>query len=554
MTKDSYNSAVPSAPLSGTDWGFLLLIWAAATACNLFKPYHIDDTAHLLIAQWIIHHPLHPMSGMLNWSGALEPIYKTNQPHLYFYLLAFWIHLFGTSEPATHALESLATLACVLLFFRIARRLVPAVAMWATAVVILGPAFVVEQNLMVDDPLLALWLAFFGLLLCDLGHPRQTRRFMLAALCCSAALLIKYSSLVLFLILCFALLAERRKAQAWTALIPLAVLAAWSGFNYLDYGGIHMAARQGSSHHHATWIVHFAGQWLLGLGGLTPLGLLAAARYRPRRLSEGGALAMLALAFALFLLAVETGVVSDRWSVILLAIAFGLSGLLVFFVLFAYTRRLLQEQPWLVERWRQVAPACYLLLWVFVTTAFYIVLSPFIAARHILLILPAVTVLVLMYWQTALSPAMQRFGLAVTLLVSLGLSISDWRFAAFLRNEAVALPDTLPHGTARWTNAHWGWQWYAEKSGIVEYSTNASLSHVGDLLLTPREAFPSPIEGLEASLVRTDTEARNRLDPFCIGQRVDFYAASHLRGPWQLSSTCVFHVDIFRITAIPASK
>ncbi len=543
------DNGTATIPFTRRDWPILFLIWAVATACNLFKPYHIDDTAHLSIAEWIIGHPLHPMSGLLNWSGTLEPIYKTNQPHLYFYLLALWIRLFGASEVSTHLLESLATLACILLFFRIARQFVPSLALWATAIVILGPAFVVEQNLMVDDPLLATWLAFFFMLVCKVSDPRQTRRFVLAALFCGAALLIKYSSLVLFLILCFALLAERRWKQAWTALIPLAVLAAWSGFNYFDYGGIHMAARQGSSHHHVSWVVHFAGQWMLGVGGLTPLGLLAAVKYRPKRMSEGAALSILAAFFVVFLLAVELGAVSNSASVHLLAVCFGLSGALVFLSLFAFTAKLFRGFDWSRERWEQLAPPGYLLIWAFLTTAFYLVLSPFIASRHILLILPAVTLLLLLFWQANLSLPAQRFGLALTVIVSLGLVTSDWRFAAFLRRETVTLPASLPTNARLWTDAHWGWQWYLAPSRIREFDSATSQLTPGDMVLIPREAFPSPMPQTSAySLLKTDTETRERLDPFCIGEQVDFYASSHLRGPWQISNNCVFHVDTFLVT------
>jgi hypothetical protein len=69
---------------------WLLLLWVIVTGYNLFKPYHIDDPVHLEIAKWVRAHPLHPMRGMLNWSGVDEPIYTQNQPHLYFYLIAIW--------------------------------------------------------------------------------------------------------------------------------------------------------------------------------------------------------------------------------------------------------------------------------------------------------------------------------------------------------------------------------------------------------------------------------------------------------------------------------
>ena len=260
-------------PAGQREWVWLLVLWSIVTAYNLLKPYHIDDTVHLEIARWISNHPLHPMSGLVYWDGIKKPIYQLNQPPLYFYLLAFWGGVFGYGAAAMHVLQSLASLCCILLFNRLARVLVGPEALWATAVLVLGPAFIVEQNLMVDVLLLATWLAFFNLLICDIDSLFQSRRYGFAALACAAALLIKYSSLVLLVILCLSLLLERRRAQAWTMLIPLTTLAAWSLFNVFDYGGVHIASRgipQG-------WGLQAreAVAWVLALGALTPLGLIA---------------------------------------------------------------------------------------------------------------------------------------------------------------------------------------------------------------------------------------------------------------------------------------
>jgi hypothetical protein len=112
------------------------------------KPYHIDDTAHLEIARWISIHPLHPMSGLLNWNGSDEPIYNLNQPHLYFYLLALWAGMFGYSEAAMHELQSLAALALHTVVPSFGAHFFAPLALRATAILVLGPAFIVEQNLM----------------------------------------------------------------------------------------------------------------------------------------------------------------------------------------------------------------------------------------------------------------------------------------------------------------------------------------------------------------------------------------------------------------------
>jgi hypothetical protein len=87
------------------------------------------------------------MSGLLNWNGSDEPIYNLNQPHLYFYLLALWAGMFGYSEAAMHELQSLAAALHTVVPSFGAHFFAP-LALRATAILVLGPAFIVEQNLM----------------------------------------------------------------------------------------------------------------------------------------------------------------------------------------------------------------------------------------------------------------------------------------------------------------------------------------------------------------------------------------------------------------------
>src|SRR6476469_2012640 len=95
----------PSEPRTRSqDSARVVLLWLVVTVANLFKPFHVDDTAHVEIARWIASDPLHPMSGLLNWSGTLAPIFDTNQPHLFCYALAAWGKVFGTSEVSFHVL------------------------------------------------------------------------------------------------------------------------------------------------------------------------------------------------------------------------------------------------------------------------------------------------------------------------------------------------------------------------------------------------------------------------------------------------------------------
>ena len=529
---------------------WLIALWTLVTGYNLFKPYHIDDTAHLEIARWISTYPLHPMRGLLNWHGiSSEPIYDLNQPHLYFYLLALWGRLFGYSEAAMHTLQSLAALVCILLFHRLARVLVEPMALWATAILILGPAFVVEQNLMVDVPLLATWLAFFHPLICRIASPHQHRRYAVAALACAAALLIKYSSLVLLVILCLSLVLERRWKQSWTALIPLAALAAWSLFNIFDYKGVHIFGRLNGQNHERLWLLKEVIAWVLALGALTPLGLIAAVQSRRELIrAEIAIYSAIFLGFMAAILSVAWGVLSNSQPDKLLRVVFFANGALICLTLVPDALRIGYSRLWRPEVIRALGPNIYLFLWVLGTTAFYVVFAPFIAARHVLLILPAITLLLLSRWNGSLTRGSRFLGLAFTVIVSIGLCLSDWRFAEFYKLEATKLAHSLSTAGSIWTSGHWGWQWYATQVGFREVDVQSSDLRPGDYFVVADDVDHQPLKAPPPMrLVRTDTQGGSLLNLFCTGRIDRFYASDFRTAPWSLSRDCLNHMTVYEI-------
>lgn len=524
-------------------------LWLAATAYNLFKPYHIDDAAHLEIVQWISHHWLHPMRGSLNWSGVEEPIFRTNQPHLYFYALAAWGSLFGFSEPAMHALQSLFTLACILLTYRLARHLLGRNALFATAMATLSPALFVEQNLMVDVPLLSLWLGFFTPLICDVDSPHQGRRYALAALACAAAILVKYSSLTLVPILVLSLLLERRGRQAWTLAIPALAVAAWTAFNLWDYGAAHILTRPAAGGSH-DWLqpAAFAGAWIVGLGALTPLGLI----WMVQNIARGRAGPAYAALFAGFIALVGVaamGLLADAVVTRVLVLLFAWNAAVMLVAIGAFALTTLRQPWWRLSVAMDAAPSLYLLFWIGGTSLFYVLFAPFIAARHVLLIIAPVTIVVLQGIGGGPSRSSKLFGLGLTILVSLGAGVSDWRFADFYKVEASRLPALVPHdGHKLWADGHWGWQWYAARAGVRELDIRKTPFNVGDLIALGDEADHQPIaRHLNLTPVRTDTETLPLLNLFCTGLPDTLYLNTLQEPPWTLARHCVNHMEILRV-------
>ncbi len=151
----------PAARVPVRTWVALAAIWGIATAVNVTKAFHIDDTAYLDIAAWIAQHPIRPMSGTIFWYDTSAPIATLNQPHLVFYVMAIWMRLFGSSEVAQHLLMSLFTLGSILLFHDLCATVLRRDGVLPVALLFLGPAFMPSQNMMVDVPLLFFWLLFF---------------------------------------------------------------------------------------------------------------------------------------------------------------------------------------------------------------------------------------------------------------------------------------------------------------------------------------------------------------------------------------------------------
>jgi 4-amino-4-deoxy-L-arabinose transferase-like glycosyltransferase len=551
----SFKDAWPSPFARTGNAGWMLgSLWLALTAYNLFKPYHIDDTAHLEIARWIAADPLHPMSGTVYWTGGYQPIYLTNQPHLYFYLLALWGSLVGYGEPAMHMLQACFTLAAILLCYRIALRLVPAQAAWVTGMLAFSPSFAVEQNLMLDVPLLALWLLFFSALIVGANaQPKaQTRRFLVAALACSAALLVKYSSLVLLVILLAVIIYERRWQYGWAVLIPLVVLGAWSLFNVLDYGAVHIAQREPGLQQGVNQSLRRLVDWALTLGAITPLGLITIVQLVPWLHRRRRWIYAVTAVFSVLLVAgVASGNIQESLADRVLRAAFlGNAAGMAVAVTLAGLRRLPTGRSFLHPSARN-SQLLILLLWITGHMAFYSLFAPFMAARHLLLVLPAVLLMGALLWRTRLARAHAVFGFAASVALSGALGWSDWHFAAFFRDEAAAIRATLPGDARIWFTGHWGWQWYAERNGFSGVDVRQLELAPGDFLIIPldvnREFAPSVPPPPPLTLLRTDRKPLGIGDIFCTADPARFYMTDFLESPWRLTRSCSNTVLIYRV-------
>jgi hypothetical protein len=471
---------------SGEVLGFvtIALLWLFACYWNLDKAFHMDDTGHMVIARWISDNPLHPMSGMLNWGADFEPIYKTNQPHLYFYLMALWASLFGWSELSMHALMSVFTLLAIYGLYRLARHSSPASPLVPTAFFALSPAFVVGQNSMVDVPVVAVWIAFYWTLL----NPALTenRRYLFAGLLCSAAVLIKYSSLVLLPALFLHLILRRKYRQLGWAFLPVIALALWSAFNYWDYGGVHILGRSIGERTSTSPVL--ALSWLGILGAISPFAVITviAMIYRSANVLVRLGFGLIAIfnvvtfaAICWYFIAVPADDVminaALRW-------LFLVNGAALTALIAGYAAAKVAQGELKLDH-------LMLLYWIASSAVFIVFFAPFMATRHVMLSLPPIILLTYAWIVEGRVPrplvaATVALGLLVTTLLA---TADDW-YAGNYRKQAAFIVNNMPRQSTLWFNGNWGWQWYATQAGMNQISLldDRPKPKPGDYIVSPQ--------------------------------------------------------------------
>ncbi|HZX96211.1 MAG TPA: hypothetical protein VFE90_16950 [Myxococcales bacterium] len=464
----------------------VMLLAAVASAFTLGKAVHVDDAAHLFIARAIVHDPIHASNALVNWDQLPEPVHALNIPHLMLYLFAAALKL-GASVQMLHLFSAAFVVLALCLIWKLAALVAPRHALWVTSVVALGPAFLPAANLMADVPTLAMWAGFF---LCMALREREGRELRGWQACAFAAAgcLIKYAALALLPAFVLLSVSRRRWRDLRALCLPIGALLAWSAFNWFSYGGIHLLERGtqlGSADEGLpTFVALSAGRlplWVLGLGALSPFALAFAARAHRRLLwicgLIGAAIAAAGLLVPLGDLPAFEGV--NRTDAVLRGLFFA-NGL--FLVVLA--RRAIAAGGELTA---------VLVTWVGTALAMAVFLAPFPAARHVLLALPALLLLLARAFPPAPVPARAAF--AATAVLGVMLALSDARRADVYRREAQAFPE------AAWTVGHWGWQWYASERGLREYAPGQSRLEPGDVLIAPQTIHRQRFSAEDAQLL-----------------------------------------------------
>ncbi len=514
----------------------VLVLWLMLTAININKAYHIDDAFHLEAALWIKDHPATPMSGLINWKDAPTPLYTHNQPPLFFFLLAQVIKVTGTGEIPLHLFLSVFTFLALFLFNRLTEVLKLVNGSFLLLLFAFNPAMVVNQNLMTDVPLLVTVLAS-ALFLLKAGESSKTRNYFLSALVVGFGLLIKYSVLPLLVVIALIIAFRRDFRYLWVLAVPLGMLALWSGWNLAEFGSVHFLDRPRSGFHiNRVWsVISVTGALALFSFSLTHIH-----RFRAllRYLLFGLFAAFLVMIPVVLFIQPSQPLISFIFNML-----FEVNGLIVVFLLISF----------LISGIRREGFVAYLktteliiVLFILSIGAFILLFAPFMATRHILLILPFILLYSAPVIETA-TRAMNRTSLALTIALGILLGISDYKFAGFYRKTAAQF---VPSGDAAiWSAGHWGWQWYTTQNGVKQYETGSTAVKEGDLFIYPAKVAKQEFkEILVLDTIQKIYEKGNVFTFFSGNYKASFYSSAVRVAPWCYSLRPVDTIYVCRVT------
>lgn len=514
-------------PVPASAW-WVLVVALGIQIAFIHKPFHVDDTVVLHIARQILANPLDPLSGELDWDGAVKPTFHvTTNPPLLSYYLALWMLAGREREWVMH---SAMLVWQVLLWWGVvllARRFQVNETL-AVALVMLNPATIVSPNLMRDVPMVALWTLGTAFFIWG-SDTEDARRMGWGALLTGCAALMKYSGLGAVVLLGGYALLHRRPRHLWWALLALFPFALWCAHNLLVHGRLHFWATMQRSDINTPLGDRFWGT-LAGLGGVWLLWLWAGIvckRWRAIALAWIIALAMGWWRWQRFEPAGDAE--SAFWSA---AGAF----LLVLTLFRAWEAR------------REQAFGVLWTAWVLLAIG---VGAPFAAARHLL---PAVPPLALLWLPERQWRWGKRLALSAVVAAQTAFGIyagwCDMQIADVYRRGTQLL--AKEHGAQAFVG-HWGWMYYAQRAGLVQVSANR-LPPEGTLIAVPTVGGDAAVPpSLVSRLLYEDSVQINAPAHLAtLPPKAGFYASLRGAPPFRwLPDGYHEQFDLFRVEAEP---
>jgi hypothetical protein len=454
-----------------------LLLASAFTLINALKPLHVDDATFYANASHIARKPLDPYGFTLMVRDRPAAALHALAPPVLPYWWAAGIRLFGEHPFAWKLWLLPFAFLFVAALWTLLRRFAPGLELPLTVMTVFSPAVLPGFNLMMDVPALALSLVSLALF-CRAADRDAALPAIAAGLIAGLAIQTKYTGLVAPAVL-FAYAVVFRKVRLFilAALGTILIFAGWESLMVLRYGESHFLYQLFQGHNNDEPKSELLKALCPLLGAVAwPLTLLALTCLRsPRWLVIAAGLAGV---LPYVVLASPAGATPDgpaSAAVMARDASFAFSGVGVLLALAAVA--------WCLIRGPAVGPpvtdapvhmaAWFLVCWLLLEFAAYVLISPFPAVRRLIGIVVAGTVVAghLGAQASAMAPrrALWAGAVGASVLLGLGYFAVDYHEARAQQwaaaEAARRVRQASPNATA-WFTGYWGFQFYAQRAGM----------------------------------------------------------------------------------------
>ena len=465
----------------------LVIVWIGLEIPFLPTAFRIDEPYYLAIAQQIARDPVDPYGFRINWLGTPKLVSETfANPPLVPAWIAAWERFFPRNEYSTHVAMLFFGLLSVHGLVLLAKhyQLDPSL---AVLLLCFSPAFFLgSQVVMLDVPMLSLLLlgVAYALIYQDTGQKSAWGVAFTASFLCP---LTKYNGLLIVPLLFLLLLEGRRRIGVLVlTAAPIGSLIFWNFFTWRKYGRPNVLLLfdlQRNLERSKVFLSHEMGILLAtGLGAISiAIPLLLFQVKSLRRCYIFGIPLVFLLSF-----------LWARYQSHYLTVSAILTGVGISFMLMLMDAvgRHLWKNP-IARNLKSIL----LVLWFALGLLMQFAMTA-TSVRYALVMAPAAVLIVLMLlkisdWRP--TEAVQASAFLLSVLLSIFIAVGDAEIANRYRQIILdRIPPQADDTRNRFFFAgHWGFHYYAEKSGGIALDTS-QLQHFepGDLIAVAQNAWP----------------------------------------------------------------
>jgi hypothetical protein len=526
------------------------------------KPFHIDDSAFLEIAQNILEHPFDPFHGSVALVDHDYEIFKRlektpntfesmSHPPLVPYLMAVVIKLRGSiNEFTLHLAFLIFPIMAAFSAFYIAERFTSS-PMIAVLLLVTCPIFMVNaQNLMTDVPAMALSLGSVAIFLYSVEH-KGTSFALLSGVLGGLAALTRYPGLATPLLLVIYSLISRKglRLSILAIVASSAVFGIWLIENFAIYSTTHIWASY--KFYKSFYAYHSFGPTdtlikavsnLSAIGGCAFLSAIFLFCFRKKRLSIAFIFSIVTSALLLFLLKKFTFALADYSSAQIFTLdLFVFAG--IYFVSDAI-RIVIRNADNVVFK--------FLGVWFLLMLVPALFLLPFGTGRYMLpTLLPMILILVadperdLNIGRKFLSTIV-----VITFVFGLILSWTDFELALTYKVFPQSIRQNYPKEKI-WFIGEWGFRYYMKEQGGIYLLSDDTRPASRDVIVKPQMAgLHQMAESISNQCLITEpfvVFSPNPLRILNLGSKAGFYSSGFGLLPYSISKAPIESFDICRI-------